>query len=206
MVLIDRHRIMPEYTHKNNRITNRKLLSKAEPFKLKFLGGFENDLKTVLYFIPTLGYNTSAGLMPGFTFHNGVFPQLDFEWQANIAYSFKAKLPQGSLNYRARLLRNAGIIKNMWYTGNLRSYAREYTDLAEKLITQTIRFRTGFEMQLNNPNPRNGHATFIKPEFFYIAFADKGFNPYQFGTLGVQHFITKTLNRFHFKAEAAWFE
>ena len=86
---------MPEINRHNNMMKTEGWLKKGMPYRLQFLGSYENPRKKHIYFIPTVGYNVHNGIMPGIGFYNTALPQKKAEYALFPMYSFQSNTVTG---------------------------------------------------------------------------------------------------------------
>jgi hypothetical protein len=86
---------LPEINRHNNQMKSEGIFKRGMPYRLQFLGSYENPRKKHIYFIPTVGYNVHNGIMPGIGFYNIALPQKKAEYALFPMYSFQSKKVTG---------------------------------------------------------------------------------------------------------------
>ena len=86
--VIDKNRNIIDVNRRNNNIRTSGIFKKSEPFKLKFLTGFENPTRTSLYWLPAIGWNNYDKTMLGVVLHNYDFSKKKFEFAVAPMYGF----------------------------------------------------------------------------------------------------------------------
>lgn len=86
---IDGEERMPEYRRQDNTIRTSGLLKTVEPIRFKLCTSIEDPYKTVVHFLPMVGFNLYDGLMTGLAFHNIRVPLHNTQWSLIPMYSVK---------------------------------------------------------------------------------------------------------------------
>ena len=81
MFSIDAQHRTLDVNRKNNNFYPGKLLPKAEPFKVRLAGVFEDSRHTTLNLLPLLAGNNYDGIMAGLLWHNGLLPARHFNYR-----------------------------------------------------------------------------------------------------------------------------
>lgn len=68
--LFDEQRETPDINRRNNNIRTSGAFPKADPFRLRFLGGVENPKYRTMYWMPAIGWNNYDKAMLGVVLHN----------------------------------------------------------------------------------------------------------------------------------------
>ena len=89
-LIIDAENITLDANRKNNNIKTSGILKTVEPVDIGFLGAVENARENTLNIWPAFGYNKYDGGMLGLTFHNGLLPAKNLEWQIAPMYGFSS--------------------------------------------------------------------------------------------------------------------
>lgn len=90
-IKIDPYYVIPESNRNNNTINTKGAFKKIEKLSLRPFIGLDRPDRTELFFSPTLGYNSSDGLMYGLALHNFVFPFKNFDWLILGMYGSESK-------------------------------------------------------------------------------------------------------------------
>ena len=126
-VVIDYNKDIPEYSRKNNFHKTSGILKKVEPLEMVFLGKYEKEDRTSIYWAPTMGWNAQDRIMLGAGFYNTTFPEKQFEWLVNPMYAFGSKslVGQGDVKYTAF---GYGAIRKTTFGYNFKSFNGDATE------------------------------------------------------------------------------
>lgn len=138
-VKVDANLNMVENNRKDNLSRTGGLLKKVEPIQLKFLSSLENPNKTQLFYLPTIGWNSSDQTMLGIGLHNKSILEKPFEFYLGPMYSFNRNSINGiaDVNYHwycenfiKRITLNSNVQRfsyaNILYGENSTSFERYY--------------------------------------------------------------------------------
>lgn len=130
LILLDAERLTLEINRKNNNLDVQGLLKKVEPFKLKWLGGLENDKRTSVYFFPGIAWNNYDKTMLGVGLYNSVLPAKAVEYQLFPAYGFGSKELVGIGRVRYTTYPNGKIFDRIRISTGIKGFNYGYTGLA----------------------------------------------------------------------------
>lgn len=94
-IKLDFEKNIPDINKRNNSIRKNGLFKKIEPLKLNFLGNYEEEDFTHLYYFTAIGFNKINGFMAGLFLYNSVAPIKKFEYRLMPMYAFKNKQLSG---------------------------------------------------------------------------------------------------------------
>jgi hypothetical protein len=134
-LIIDPDEVMMELDRKNNRIRTSGLFRKMNPVEFKFLGTPEKSNRTQIFFLPTIGTNTTDNLLIGAAFYNNTIPFKSFNYTVMPMYSFGLSRLSGlgTVNYNIHPER---IFQRVTFTAHAEAFAG-YQKL-EPRITSTF--------------------------------------------------------------------
>ncbi len=122
-LVIDPDGSMVEFIRANNTIRTKGIFKKIEPLRFKFAGVFENNEKTQINFIPTMGWNNYNKFMLGFSFYQSIVPRSKFEYQIMPMYSFGTNDIAGSANIAYNIMPYNSMIENLKLKASAMQYA-----------------------------------------------------------------------------------
>ncbi len=113
-IIVDPYFTSPEITHKNNtykyKIKGKKLFARTEKLHLKFIGGYDHQQRSVLFFSPVVGYNQYDGVMLGAAFYNAVMFPKKVEFAVMPLFGLLSLKPAGSASIKI----NSHNRKSVW--------------------------------------------------------------------------------------------
>lgn len=124
-IKIDSDLEIPEINRKNNSIRTSGLFRKMEKLKLKWLGEFEDENRTQLFFTPVVGWNNYNKTMAGVALYNKFIPNKKFEYLFMPMYSFEKKNLAGNGNINYTLYPSKGFLQNINFSVSASHYAVE---------------------------------------------------------------------------------
>lgn len=95
-IAIDPQFIIPESNRNNNSIKVKGLFKKTEPILVQAFGGISRPDRKNLFISPTVGYNTSDGVLAGLALYNNFFPFKNVEWALLPMYGIKSEKLNGA--------------------------------------------------------------------------------------------------------------
>jgi hypothetical protein len=127
-VVIDPYYDMPEINHSNNyykyKIKGKKLFAKTEPLKLKFIGGYESEARSTLFYTPVVGGNAYDGWQFGMALYNSCIYQKPIEWAVMPLYGTRSGKLNGSASFGINSnYRESKIINKISYSLTAASYS-----------------------------------------------------------------------------------
>lgn len=101
-ICLDASERMLEYNRHNNTSRTSGLLRRIEPLAIRFLTRLDRSDRTIINYLPVVGWNAQDGWMPGLALHNSVLPLRDWEWMIMPMYSTSMNCATGiaRLSYR----------------------------------------------------------------------------------------------------------
>ncbi|MBS1764430.1 MAG: M1 family metallopeptidase [Bacteroidetes bacterium] len=102
----------------NNFYRNSGLMKRINKVEFAFISKYENPLRTQLFYVPAIGYNTYNGVMAGVILHNMSLLKKKFEFSLMPLYGFKSRTPAGIAMFNYSLLLNKTLIDRIDITAN----------------------------------------------------------------------------------------
>ncbi|NND77655.1 MAG: M1 family metallopeptidase [Flavobacteriales bacterium] len=143
-------------SRKNDRWTEKGVVKTWEPLSLRFGSRIREIDKSHLYFLPTIGWNKSDKIMPGFALHNlEAFPKT-LEFNLHPMYSFETSRLNGYAKANANIKPNFGALKWIEVFGQVSAFSFKQSE------TEKFNYRkwaAGFNMQFR-PKRLKANNTF----------------------------------------------
>jgi len=96
---IDYKQRTPDVNRNNNMLKEKGLCKRTEKPLLQFGGTIDNGTRTIINYLPVLGFNDYDGMMAGIAFYNPFLPQKQFEWKIMPMFGFKSMMPAGMARF-----------------------------------------------------------------------------------------------------------
>ncbi|MFH2095503.1 MAG: M1 family metallopeptidase [Bacteroidota bacterium] len=159
-IVIDAENIMPDINDKNNNIRKTGLCKKAEPLKLKFLGGLDLPGSNKIYWMPLMAGNLYDGFMAGGIIYNSLLPMKKFEFMAMPFYGFESQSLAG----------NTGITYHIFPVENFEridlSLSGMQYSIGDAGIINRLKFTTDF--WIRNRKEGNNAAHHLYLQAYYL--------------------------------------
>lgn len=158
---IDYEHRTPDVNRNNNMLKEKGMCKRMERPLLQFGGTIDNGTRSIVNYLPVIGFNDYDGLMGGIALYNNFLPQKGFEWKIIPLFGFKSMQPAGMARFDVNInTRKSTLLNNINIFLSVQRFSIDVNNDARE--GNFVKVNPGMEFRWKKNNYRSKTDRFIK--------------------------------------------